>query len=258
MTSEQSWGLHALSQAAGARDLTALGDGAQLGALEMPKLWADLLTGQASIVDAFFSAERSYLVLSTDQRAPLLPPPESRFRLLERFLAGTSHKAAAIDGGLACSTVAFACRQCLTFMGLSCLPSKAPPLLFLLAHSAQGSRSTIPVWAREFEQSGSLRRIVAAPRFESRFAQLLSPAAYQVMRLLVEGKTHAEIAATRGTAERTIANQLATVFTSIRVSGRSGLINHLIRHGDVSTDWQSAGADSPSADRHAYSAVATS
>ncbi len=60
---------------------------------------------------------------------------------------------------------------------------------------------------------------------------LLSPAERVVLRAFVDGMTYREIAVARGTAPRTIANQLATIFRKLGGSGRLDLIRRLVTLG---------------------------
>lgn len=195
--------------------------------LDMAKLWDDLVQGRVRIVESFSSEERSYLALSLGP-SDMRRPPESYFRLLERVLRGVPQKAAAIDSDIAASTVAAACRQCLAFMGLSCLPSKVPPLLCLIAHAARDPKLATQARVCELEHPPGAFRTLAAPRLERSMSRRFSPAQSQVLGLLLEGKSYAEIARQRGTSPRTIANQIAAVMGALRVSGRNGLISELI------------------------------
>ncbi len=65
-------------------------------------------------------------------------------------------------------------------------------------------------------------------RPDVRFPASLSLGEAAVVRQLIGGATHAEIARRRGTSSRTVANQLATAFQKLRVSGRAALTAHLI------------------------------
>jgi DNA-binding NarL/FixJ family response regulator len=47
---------------------------------------------------------------------------------------------------------------------------------------------------------------------------------------LLEGSSHAQISSERGTSARTVANQLATAFRKLGVSGRGQLVDRLIHH----------------------------
>lgn len=48
----------------------------------------------------------------------------------------------------------------------------------------------------------------------------LTPAEREVVRLMLQGKSNVEIATTRGTTVRTVANQVARVFDKLGVRGR--------------------------------------
>src|SRR5262249_31795402 len=57
--------------------------------------------------------------------------------------------------------------------------------------------------------------------------EALTRAELDVLELLVQGRSNAEIAARRGTATRTAANQVAAIFKKYEVSSRVELINLL-------------------------------
>ena len=71
-------------------------------------------------------------------------------------------------------------------------------------------------------------RVISVTRPEAGLERVLTRAQYEVVRLLVEGKSHVEIALVRHRSTRTIANQLGAVFRKLGVSGRSELIRRLI------------------------------
>jgi DNA-binding CsgD family transcriptional regulator len=73
-------------------------------------------------------------------------------------------------------------------------------------------------------------QVIGIERPDSRLVSRLTPAEFLVARLLIEGKSHAEIAAQRRTTLRTVANQLATAFHRLGVSGRLGLIGQLAQN----------------------------
>jgi len=207
--------------------LAELADTATGPVIDVRSLWYGLVAGEIRITESFFSLERFYFVFSPT--APLRHrPPQRHFRLLEDVLTGSSQKAAAIDGRVAFSTVASACKGCLAYMGLTTLPSKISPLLNLLALRARNRELTVDPRVRQIEHADGQFSILSAPRCDAPLACRLSPAKYEVTRLLVEGKTHAEISAARGTSPRTIANQLASAFADLGVSSRAGLVNRLL------------------------------
>jgi DNA-binding CsgD family transcriptional regulator len=57
----------------------------------------------------------------------------------------------------------------------------------------------------------------------------LTPAEHEVCALLLEGLSNREIAARRGSAPRTVANQLARIFVKLEVGSRAALIALLSR-----------------------------
>jgi DNA-binding NarL/FixJ family response regulator len=56
-----------------------------------------------------------------------------------------------------------------------------------------------------------------------------------VIRELVEGRSYEEIAARRGTSQRTIANQIVAVFRRKAVSGRNDLVHRLFEESPLQT-----------------------
>lgn len=57
----------------------------------------------------------------------------------------------------------------------------------------------------------------------------LTPAEREVVALLFEGRSNAEIARARGVSVRTVANQVASVLRKLGVGSRSALISRLAR-----------------------------
>jgi DNA-binding NarL/FixJ family response regulator len=65
------------------------------------------------------------------------------------------------------------------------------------------------------------------PRPERALAKELSCAEFAVVRSFIEGDCYATIARRRGTSERTVANQIASIFRRLHVSGRAELLSRL-------------------------------
>jgi DNA-binding CsgD family transcriptional regulator len=59
----------------------------------------------------------------------------------------------------------------------------------------------------------------------------LTPAESDVVQLILSDLSNAQIAARRGTALRTVANQVAQIFTKLGVSSRSELVTLLTNSG---------------------------
>jgi len=78
-------------------------------------------------------------------------------------------------------------------------------------------RSTIPL-------AGLQYTVTSAPRPERSLGHLLTRSEQEVLRLLIEGKAYQEVAALRRTSQRTVANQVASAFRKLNVSGRIDLL----------------------------------
>jgi len=68
------------------------------------------------------------------------------------------------------------------------------------------------------------RQTISVARPDNQLAEWLSPAEYAVTRLLIEGKSYEELARLRQTSKRTVANQLASAFHRLGISGRAELL----------------------------------
>lgn len=71
--------------------------------------------------------------------------------------------------------------------------------------------------------------VVQLPSRAERRIAALRPSEQEVARGLIDGKSNAEIAALRGTSERTIANQVAAIFRAYGVRSRAELARCLER-----------------------------
>jgi DNA-binding CsgD family transcriptional regulator len=71
--------------------------------------------------------------------------------------------------------------------------------------------------------------VIEVPRPERGLESVFPKASLDVLRRLVEGQCYAAMAGSRGTSERTIANQVSAIFRRLRVSGRNELVHRLFR-----------------------------
>lgn len=188
------------------------------------RIWDALLGGTTMVADAFYVGTTSYLVVTDSEGATPLSP---RMRLaLASALRGTSHKAVAIDLGVGASTVASALKTGLARLGLGGLPSKVPLCLAALAQAAASESPTRYLSSARVSTLGRQYEVIRAHPAD--LGHLLSPAVEQVVALHAQGKSYAEIAATRNTSTRTVANQISSAFQRLRVSGRADLLSCLI------------------------------
>jgi DNA-binding CsgD family transcriptional regulator len=195
--------------------------------VDLALLWATLTSGECFVLDSHYSEKECFLVVER-RRQPLgRCLVNTRVALLERILLGQSQKAVAIDFALAVSTVALACSDCLRVMGRNHLSSRVPVLLVMAAHAAHGIKLA-PARAQRVARGHSEHWVLSVKRPDSKLPADLTQAEEAVTRLLVEGHPHARIAELRLASPRTIANQLASAFRKLGISGRAELLSKLI------------------------------
>jgi DNA-binding CsgD family transcriptional regulator len=197
---------------------------------DLATVWRDLCTRRTRIYDSFFTDQRCYLLLDS---APAQRPwgaclNERQTRILECVLVGQTQKAISIDLALSAPRIAQAMSTALRAMGLSCRSSALPMLLVVAAHAARAEHK-VEAKVSRLKWAGGSHAVVSTSRPDRVLADRLSESEYAVARLLVEGKSHAEIASIRGTSARTVANQLSALFHKLRISGRAELLALLAR-----------------------------
>lgn len=191
---------------------------------ECHALWQLLIEGNYQIVDSFNTCERAYLAIAPSpiRRTPL---SARALEILQAVLLGNSSKAIAIELGLANSTVAVQLKQSLAALGHRGFAAKVPLGLAMLLHAAHG-RLPVPLDCGVGLSAQQIPCQILSATLPS-LATILPPAVRDVVHMSAEGRSHAEIAAKRCTSRRTVANQLATAFQRLGVSGRSGLLGYL-------------------------------
>jgi DNA-binding NarL/FixJ family response regulator len=191
----------------------------------MMELWSSLCDGRVRIADQRRERLHHLLVVvereaSQIQSAALSP---RRRQILQLILSGMSQNSIAIELELAPSTVCADFRRAMLSLGLpprlSALPL-ALPQLWRMAESGQ-SADVSDGWLGRDARGCST---VALPGVDLVLAERLSPAELDVCRRLLDGHSHDAIARERQTSIRTTANQLATAFAKMNVSGRLELI----------------------------------
>lgn len=216
--------------AAAAPDGAAAGDAGR--PIDLRALWNELLAGSFDVVDSFCSDSRCFLVLqeARPEKRKHARAMARKLRILEAAALGVGQKVSAAEFGLAVSTVSFATRQAMAFLGFSVAKTKLPLILTVLAYAA---RAQSPCFGKERRtmRRGVTSRVISVERPDLSLAARLPPSEYEVTRLFVEGRSHAEIARRRRTSRRTIANQLASVFHRLRISGRSELLTTVVVEG---------------------------
>jgi DNA-binding CsgD family transcriptional regulator len=197
--------------------------------MEIALLFKELTRGRWRIACCFSSDESFFVALTSPDRITSDRRLASkRLDVLEKVLLYGGQKPVAAELGLAPSTVAIIAGNCLRAMGLDCGASRAPVPLALAVHAQHEKTSLTQARLRTVTHAGRTYTVVSTQRPEVCLSEALSRAEFAVTRLLLEGKTHAEISAIRRTSVRTVANQLAAAFHKLGVSGRSELVCYLV------------------------------
>lgn len=202
--------------------------------VELAAIWEELIAGTCK-VESWSHAENTWsMVVSRRPLHALAPGAGLRPRdveILEQALLCGVRKHVAVEAGLSCSSIAVILQTCFQFMGLNCLPSRIPGLLVAAAHARrhQGTALQSPLKGRANRQFSE--QTITVPRPDGALAAWLAPAEHAVINLLIEGRCYAEIAEARHTSIRTVANQVASAFRRLGVSGRAELLCLLARWG---------------------------
>jgi len=208
------------------RELSTAADRSTTEQLNLALLWRELIGGSCKVVDGYFTVDRC-LLLTRPSSGPPVPLSPQRQRILEAVLVGGAQKVVAIDFAVSPSTIASQAQLALQELGLHDRPSRAHPLLVRAAKAEREGDSSVKAWVSFVTQGDARTRVLSVPRPEQAFANTLSCAEFAVVQCLVEGECYARIAERRGTSQRTVANQIASVFRRLHVSGRAQLLLRL-------------------------------
>jgi DNA-binding NarL/FixJ family response regulator len=213
------------------QDLEEARTASSWGVIALDALWNQLTSRQLVILDESFPDDQESRV--TLRRGPprAATRAEARdFVVLRRTLTGEPRKCIAIDLGIAQSTVSTSCAGALRALGLNPSATCAPLALLLAAYAASQAGASLPGPTAFWTDAGPfwIARVTCP---DESVGRLLSSSERTVMRLLLRGKTRAQIASERRTSQRTVSNQLHAVFRKLRVSGRAELVGRLISAG---------------------------
>jgi DNA-binding NarL/FixJ family response regulator len=199
-------------------------------ALQLGTFWQELCLGTWLFRDTFATEQRAFALVQRSTESPPPPVDARKLQLLESVLLGSSPKVIAMERRRSLSSVTMGMQDCLRRMGVSSRTSQAPVLLTMAARALHRPESA-PQFGRvsELEVEGVAYSVISVLRPDLQFPVPLSLAEAAVVRRLVEGDSYAEISGARATSTRTVANQLATAFRKLGVSGRRATIERLIQ-----------------------------
>lgn len=181
-------------------------------------LWQQLCEGRLFIRESYCDNGRCFAAL--ELRDDPVRPSALKLRVLERLFQGEGQKSVAADMEVSIASVAGYSTVALGAIAWRHRVSQAPILLVMASLAARGSDSG-PVRHEGWRADGTWLVSVEVPG--ETFRGRLSSSEAEVVRLSIEGESHASIARLRGTSIRTVANQLASAFNKLKVSGRSSL-----------------------------------
>jgi len=188
--------------------------------VELGLIWEHLTSGTWRVCEEFVTEARLYFVVTPDAPPRALPEVE----LLRRTLLGERQKWLALDIERSPSTVTTRLSASLVKMGLAPKPARVPLLLVAAAAAAAGKRTLPRARLTPWCGPDGDALIVSAARLDSHLRALVTPTEWVVARLLIDGLSYREIATSRSCSVRTVANQLASVFRKLRISGRGELL----------------------------------
>ncbi len=202
--------------------------------MQLAALWDELVAGTTKI-DGWSHTEGTWTMVVSrrpDRDRPAHPLRRRDIAILENALLSGVRKHVAVEAKLSCSSIAVIMQSCFQFMGLSCLPSRIPGLVVAAAHARHHASDSMPPYQTPTRPDLTLaKRTITLARPDKLLAAWLAPAEHAVIHLLIEGMTYAEIAQVRRTSVRTVANQVASGFRRLDVSGRAELLCLLARWG---------------------------
>ncbi|MDP9002818.1 MAG: helix-turn-helix transcriptional regulator [Myxococcota bacterium] len=149
--------------------------------------------------------------------------------LVASVLCGEPRKALACDLNIAISTATGRVLRTLSKLELADRPV---PLPLVLAAQTWAGVSRLPsARAASFEDQGRRYLAMSVPRPATAHLTTLTRAQQEVARWLLEGCTRNEIADRRETSVLTVAGQVHSIFSALRVTGRYALIRRAVELG---------------------------
>lgn len=181
--------------------------------------WAELLSGRMEMVDHFAHDGRRYIVVRLEPFGDRTTALTGREKLIAaRRVQGASLKAIADELGISISTVAKALQRVLRKLRVRNIAELV---------SLFGRQAMTDLRAAPFSAEGANYLVLS----HSASAPVLPPgltlAEREIVSALLRGLSNGEIAAQRGVALRTVANQVASIFRKMDVRSRVELVRKL-------------------------------
>lgn len=194
----------------------------------LARSWDALCHGHARIAREYSNEAGHHVELMSGQtRGPSTPELE----MLTRVVLGEPQKAVALSEQRSASSVATLAASALRSFGLGCRPRETPLMIVMMARAWHGwSADFVPVECRVTEL-GPRISLLSVSRPDGWLNGVLSPCERKVLRARVDGSSHDDVARVFAISRRTVANQIASGYKKLGVSGRLELLNRILVPG---------------------------
>lgn len=192
---------------------------------DLARAWQQVVSAHSRIGAIYSTRDRHFLELVPVRAGPFGKAQNGeRLSMLERAFEGLAQKVVASEFQLSLSTVSASMRRLLAALGVECEPRRMPILPILMHHAW-----LLGMGCGDAACTPPLRAVVSVSRPDRLIARQLSAAEYDVMRAIVDGMTYAQISLARSVSTRTIANQIASAYRKLGISGRGALLALLVQ-----------------------------
>jgi DNA-binding CsgD family transcriptional regulator len=193
-------------------------------------LWNDLVSGSLQLQSPEPGSDGQLLRLSPAAPKPWTESRARRHAACAAVLRGQAQKVVAADLGLAPATLAGLVKAALFDLGIDVRCARVPVALPLLLHAAEGSRVVSLCEVGEGWRAAQHWQLsLGFP--DQALAGALSAAEGAVTKAYLAGQSYREIARSRRSSARTVANQLGQSFRKLGASGRFSLLAAVVELG---------------------------
>jgi DNA-binding CsgD family transcriptional regulator len=171
-------------------------------------LWRGLIAGRSTMIDHFDREGARHLIIVENPGLGLGGLSRREREILARACSGAPVKRIALELALGPSTIATHLAQAAHKLGF---PNRNALI--------QASNAIESLSARCIEQLGLIRFPIISAPLETK----LSRAEHRILLAVLRGESNEEIARSRCTSPRTVANQIASIYRKLDVSSRHEL-----------------------------------
>jgi DNA-binding NarL/FixJ family response regulator len=187
--------------------------------------WDQLCRGRASITREYSDGSGHHAELVSGETRG---PGAQELEMLTRVVLGELQKVVALSEERSPSSVATLAAAALRNLGLTCRPRETPLIIVMMAQAwHQRAAGWAPVEVR-LVPLGPRQSLLSVSRPDGWLNGVLSPCERKVLRARVDGLSHDDVARAFVVSRRTVANQIASGYKKLGVSGRLELLNRVL------------------------------